>query len=129
MTMAGVLIVDQSPALTREVAAICHGVGLPVLGIARDGLDAVEQALRLRPSHVVLDLLLPRLSGAQVLASIHRAGLTPFIVVITAITARESIVAARQAGAHAYLLKPLSTAKLIEVLSARRGDDPIAVVG
>ncbi len=129
MIMAGVLIVDQSPALAREVAAICQGVGLQVVGVARDGLDAVDQAMRLHPTHLVLDLLLPRLSGAQVLAALHRAGLKPFVVVVSAITARESIVAARQAGAHAYLLKPLATAKLIAALCARRADDAVAVVG
>ena len=127
--MAGVLIIDQSSAMAREVAAICHSVGLPVLGVARDGLDAVDQAIRLRPSHVILDLLLPRLSGAQALATMQRAGLAPFIVVISAITARESIVAARQAGAHAYLLKPLASTKLMDLLSARRGDEVLAVVG
>lgn len=120
--MAGVLIADQSTALVRDIAAACQGVDLPVVGIARDGLDAVEQALRTRPSHLVLDLLLPRLSGAQVLATLARHGLTPMIVVVSAITARESILAARQAGAHAYLLKPLAVGRLIEVLSARRAE-------
>ena len=50
-------------------------------------------------------------------------------MVVTAITARESILAARQAGAHAYLLKPLATARLIEVLSSRRGESVTAVTG
>lgn len=125
--MAGVLIVDQSPGLARDVAAVCQSVGLSVVGAARDGLDAVDQAMRLRPTHLVLDLLLPRLSGTQLLATLRRQGLSPLIVVVTAITARESILAARQAGAHAYLLKPLATARLIEVLSSRRGDVVAAV--
>lgn len=125
--MTSALIVDQSPGVARDIAAACASLGLPVVGVARDGLDAVDQAARLRPSHLVLDLLLPRLSGAQVLASIARQGLSPFIIVVSAITARESILAARQAGAHAYLLKPLATAKLIEVLSARRAEPAPAV--
>ena len=127
--MAGVLIIDQSPALAREIAAVCAGLGLPVVGVARDGLDAVDQAMRLRPSHLILDLLLPRLSGAQVIATLRRQGLCPTVVVVSAVTARESILAARQAGATAYLLKPLVTAKLIEVLSARRPEPAVAVVG
>lgn len=125
--MPGVLIVDQSAALAREVIAVCQSLGLEVAAVARDGIEAVEQAVRLRPDMVVLDLLLPRLSGTQVMASLARHGLTPVVVVVTAVTARESILAARQAGAHAYLLKPLATAKLTEVLSARRADAPAAV--
>lgn len=120
--MTGALIVDQSPGLVREIVAACASVGLPVVGVARDGLDAVDQATRLRPSHLVLDLLLPRLSGAQVLAALARQGQAPLIVVVSAITAREAILAARQAGAHAYLLKPLATAKLIDVLAPRRAE-------
>ncbi|HVV85949.1 MAG TPA: response regulator [Kofleriaceae bacterium] len=124
--MAGVLIIDQSPALAHDVAAICGSVGLPVIGVARDGLDAVDQALRLRPSHLILDLLLPRLSGGQVLAALQRHGLAPMVVVVSAVTARESILAARQAGAHAYLLKPLVASKLVEVLTSRRSEAAVA---
>lgn len=127
--MSGVLIIDQSAGLAREIAAACQTIGLPVVGVARDGLDGVDQALRLRPSHLVLDMLLPRLSGGQVLAAVARAGLHPVIVVVSAITARDAIAAARQAGAQAYLLKPLATSKLVEVLSARRAEAAAAVVG
>jgi len=127
--MSGVLIIDQSAGLAREIAAACQAIGLPVLGVARDGFDGVDQALRLRPSHLVLDMLLPRLSGGQVLAALARAGLSPIIVVVSAITARDAIAAARQAGAQAYLLKPLATSKLVEVLSARRVEAAAAVVG
>lgn len=125
--MNGVLIADQSAGLAREIAAACQSMGLPVLAVVRDGLDAVDQANRLHPSHLVLDMLLPRLSGSQVLATLARQGLSPLVIVVSAITAREAIHAARQAGAHAYLLKPLSTAKLIEVLSSRRSQ-PVAAV-
>ncbi len=125
--MSGVLIADQSAGLARDIAAACQSIGLPVVGFARDGLEAVDLANRLHPSHLILDMLLPRLSGSQVLATLARQGITPLVIVVSAITARESIQAARQAGAHAYLLKPLSASKLIEVLSSRRSQ-PVAAV-
>lgn len=126
--MAGLLIADQSPALIREIATAAQAAGLPVVGVARDGLDTVEQALRLRPTHVVIDLLLPRLAGAQVLISLRRQGLAPRVVVVSAVSAREAILAARQAGAIAYLLKPLAVPRLVELLTSQR-DAAAAVAG
>ena len=124
--MARVLIADQSPVLARELAVACQSAGLAVVGIARDGLGAVEQAARLRPTHLVLDLLLPRLGGAQVLATLRRQAVPVVAVVVSAVTARESILGARQAGATAYLLKPIAVPRLIEVLTAQR-NEPAAV--
>jgi DNA-binding NarL/FixJ family response regulator len=118
--MSGLLIADQSPALAREIAIAAHAHGLPVVGVTRDGLDTVEQAVRLQPTHLVLDLLLPRLAGAQVLASLRRQGLTTRVVVVSAVSAREAILAARAAGAIAYLLKPLAVPRLVELLVSQR---------
>ena len=116
--MRGVLSVEQSPTAARDIAAACRSADLPVLGVARDGIEAVTMARQLQPSHVTIDLVLPRLPGLQVLDALHRAGLHPLAIVISAVTAREPIVAARAAGARAYLLKPVLQPKLAEILGA-----------
>lgn len=125
--MNGVLIIEQSPATTRELIAACVVAGIPVLGVASDGLDGVAQACRLQPTHVTVDLVLPRLGGLQVLQALARHGLAPIVVVVSAVTARESVVAARAAGVRAYLLKPMVPAKLVEILVGVRGATPHAV--
>ena len=94
--MRGVLIVDQSPSVARDIAAACNAAGLPVLGVARDGLEAVAMAQHARPSHIVLDLILPRLSGQQVMQTLARQGVTATVIVVSAVTARDPIMAARQ---------------------------------
>jgi CheY-like chemotaxis protein len=126
--MRGVLIVEQSATTARDIASACQAVGLPVLGIARDGLEAVSMARQLSPSHVTVDLVLPRLPGLQVIEAMKRLGLDPITVVISAVTAREPIVAARAAGARAYLLKPIQQPKLAEIFGAARAgqDHPTA---
>ncbi len=116
--MFGVLIIEQSPTATRELAGACAAAGLPVLGVARDGLEGVALAQQLNPTHVTVDLVLPRLPGLQVIEAIKRRGLDPAVVVVSAVSAREPVVAARAAGARAYLLKPIATPKLIEILAA-----------
>lgn len=125
--MTGVLIVEQSPTVAREIAAACAAAGIAVAGIARDGLEAVTMARQLQPSHVTIDLVLPRLPGLQVLEALQRHGLNPFTIVISAVTAREPIVAARAAGARAYLLKPVLQPKLAEILGAARDLSGVAV--
>lgn len=126
--MNGVVIMEQSPTTIRELIAACAAAGLPVLGIASDGLEGVALARQLQPTVVTVDLVLPRLGGLQVLAALARHGLVPTIVVMSAVTARESVVAARVAGARAYLLKPVAAPKLVEILAAARAaGGPIAV--
>ena len=116
--MKGILIIEQSATTTRELIAACAAAGLPVVGVASDGLEGVAMASRLQPTHVSVDLVLPRLGGLQVIQALARLGLTPIIVVISAVTARDSVVAARAAGARAYLLKPVVVTKLVEILVA-----------
>lgn len=126
--MPGVLIVEQSAAVAREIATACQAAGLAVAGIARDGLEAVTMARQLSPTHVTIDLVMPRLPGLQVVQAMQRHGLTPFVIVISAVTAREQIVAARAAGARAYLLKPVVQPKLAEILGAARDAAAVAPV-
>jgi two-component system, chemotaxis family, protein-glutamate methylesterase/glutaminase len=118
--MDGILIIDQSPAVAREIAGAAQSSGLVVLGIARDGLEAVALARQLQPTHITIDLVLPRLPGLQVIQALVRHGLSSIVVVVSAVTAREPIVAARGAGARAYLLKPVVNAKLAEILGVAR---------
>lgn len=118
--MNGILIIEQSAATTRDLMTACAAAGLPVIGVASDGLEGVALARTLQPSHVTVDLVLPRLGGLQVMQALARHGLTPIVIVVSAVTAREAVVAARAAGARAYLLKPMATAKLAEILVAAR---------
>ncbi len=116
--MFGTLIIEQSPAATRDLVGACAAAGLPVLGVARDGLEGVAMARQLQPSHVTVDLVLPRLPGLQVIEALRRHQLDPVVVVVSAVSAREPVIAARAAGARAYLLKPIVFTKLVELLAA-----------
>jgi two-component system chemotaxis response regulator CheY len=122
----GVLIIDQSTTSSQEIAAACAQTGIPVLGTARDGLEAVHLARQLRPWLITVDLILPRLGGLQVLQALDRHQVAAFTIVVSAVTARETIVAARSAGARAYLLKPIMQPKLVEILDAARGTSATA---
>src|ERR1700677_3034437 len=61
--MPRVLIVDDNPAMRKEIRRQVESAGLQVCGEAGDGLEALEQAPGLKPDLVILDVAMPRLNG------------------------------------------------------------------
>lgn len=77
-----VLVVDDS-AFARKVLreALSEADGIEVVGVARDGLDALEKIAQLKPDVVTLDLMMPNLDGLGVLMALPRPG--PRVVVVS----------------------------------------------
>jgi two-component system, chemotaxis family, protein-glutamate methylesterase/glutaminase len=119
--MAGrvrVLVVDDS-AFARKVLreTLSAHAEIEVVGIARDGLEALECIERLSPDVMTLDLVMPNLDGLGVLRSLPRRGAPRVVVVSIAGDESELGVAALQAGAVALVHKPtaLATDRLFEI--------------
>src|SRR4051812_40460528 len=109
------LLVEDDPDLRPEIRRCLEGIGLDVIEVG-SGRLAVEVLGRTAPSLVVLDLMLPELSGFEVCEHIRR---TPElrrvpVLVTSARNMPQDRVHAEQAGADAYLVKPFSRADLIE---------------
>lgn len=118
------LIADDQP-LIRRALALTLGVepDIEVVGQAVDGVDAIEQALALRPDVVVMDLQMPRASGVvatrEIAAQLPAVG----IVVLTTFDDDERVFEAIRAGAHAYLLKDAAEDEVLETIRAvQRGE-------
>ncbi|MFH0901040.1 MAG: chemotaxis response regulator protein-glutamate methylesterase [Pseudomonadota bacterium] len=103
-----VLIVDDSVFMRGAIQKILEAdPRLSVAGLARDGLECVEQVESLRPDVVTLDLNMPRMDGAAALRLIMRRRPTP-VVMLSAYTrdgARETFEALA-AGAVDFIAKP-----------------------
>jgi two-component system, chemotaxis family, protein-glutamate methylesterase/glutaminase len=105
-----VLIVDDSITV-REYLAYLLGEdpALQVVGSAGDGLEALEQAVHLRPDIIVMDVHMPRLGGFEATRQIMQRVPTPIVMISTA--ARHDEVAmtfdAIRAGALTVLEKPV----------------------
>jgi two-component system cell cycle response regulator DivK len=94
---------------------------------ALDGEEAVARAAALRPDLIVMDVMLPLLSGLEAAARIKRdlGPAAPVVLALTARAMREDVERAFAAGCDAYLCKPLDPADLVaevERLLARRGE-------
>ena len=113
-----VLVVDDS-AFARKVLreALSQSPALEVVGIARDGLEALEKIAELAPDVVTLDLVMPNLDGLGVLRALPPEG-GPRVVVVSISDAKSALgVEALQRGATDLVQKPtaLATDRLYEL--------------
>jgi CheY-like chemotaxis protein len=120
--LATVLICDDEPSL-RELIRVSLD-GPYSFAEADDGEKSLEIARRLRPDVIILDMMMPRLSGLEVLSEIRGdRGLaaTPVIVLTAQPSTKEE---ALRGGADIVMVKPFEpeqiTAAVEEVLAGRR---------
>jgi DNA-binding response OmpR family regulator len=120
--LATVLICDDEPSL-RELIRVSLD-GPYSFAEADDGEKSLEIARRLRPDVIILDMMMPRLSGLEVLSEIRAdRGLaeTPVIVLTAQPSTKEE---ALRSGADIVMVKPFEpeeiTAAVEEVLAGRR---------
>ncbi|MBI2461066.1 MAG: chemotaxis-specific protein-glutamate methyltransferase CheB [Candidatus Rokubacteria bacterium] len=107
--MTRVLVADDS-ATVREYLAYLLGEdpALEVVGTARDGLEAVEQAQRLRPDIIVMDVHMPRMNGFEATRQVMERIPTPIVIVSASISREEVALTfeALKAGALTVVDKP-----------------------
>ena len=119
-----VLIADDHPIVLQGLSSLLDGQpDMTVVGVARDGVEAVEKALRLQPDVVLMDLVMPRQDGITAIRKIRDAQLTARILVLTSFEAEEYILPAIRAGALGYQLKDADPELLIHsVRAVHRGE-------
>ena len=118
------LIVDDQPLVRRGLALMMSlESDMEVVGEAGDGIEAVEQAKRLRPDVVLMDLHMPRKGGVGATREITASLPQTRVVVLTTMEAEQTVFDAVRAGALAYLLKDPTEAEVLETLRAvHRGE-------
>jgi DNA-binding NarL/FixJ family response regulator len=123
-----VLLVDDQ-ALFREALATLLGAseGIEVVGEAGDGREALDRAAALAPDVVLMDLRMPVLDGVAATRRLRAEHPGIHVIALTTFDDDEDVFAALRAGALGYLLKDVSSARLLEaVLAATRGESVLA---
>ncbi len=118
-----ILIVEDEPRLAENVArALRESAGYAV-DIAPDGEEGAFLATSNAYDALILDLMLPKLDGLQVLTRIRTAKLSTPVLVLTARDDKESVISLLNAGADDYLTKPFDLGELLARVKAlvRRG--------
>ena len=87
-----------------------------VVGEARDGDEAIAEAIRLKPELVVLDVRMPGTSGIEACREIRDAVPTTNILMLTSFADEKAVMAAIVAGASGFMLKEVRTEALLEAM-------------
>jgi DNA-binding NarL/FixJ family response regulator len=123
-----VLIVDDH-ALLRSGLRTMLGVqpDMEVVGEAEDGGQAVEEALRLRPDVVVMDIRMARLDGIEATRRLRAHPRAPAVLILTTFDLDEHVYQALRAGAGGFMLKDAPPGQLAEgVRTVARGEALLA---
>lgn len=129
-----VLVVEDERRLAANIAAgLREGSGYAV-DVAHDGEDAVLLCRTVRYDLLVLDLMIPRLSGEEVIRTVRAAHISTPVLVLTALAATGKTIEVLNAGADDYLTKPFDLGELLARARAliRRGkgvSEPLLQVG
>ena len=122
-----ILVVDDEPALREALVEALESDGFRVVSAA-DGREALVRFRADRPDLVLLDLMLPELSGIEVCRIIRAESSVP-IVMLTAKDSELDKVVGLELGADDYVTKPFSLRELTARIRAlfRRSDQAVAV--
>jgi two-component system, OmpR family, alkaline phosphatase synthesis response regulator PhoP len=115
--MARILVVDDEPHIVDVVRAYLERDGHAVL-TAADGDRAIELARDEAPDLIVLDVMLPKRSGFEVLRELRRAGSRAAVVMLTARDEVIDRVAGLEIGADDYVTKPFEPRELVARVGA-----------
>ena len=130
MTKTRILVVDDEPDLLAELAPLLERTGFSVV-TASDGQIALNIVSRDPPDLIVLDVLMPRLDGREVLRQLRQSGNWTPVILLTRVGSPTERALSLQEGADDYLNKPFEPLELIARIQAvlrriERGAPPLA---
>jgi DNA-binding response OmpR family regulator len=129
MAKAHIVVVEDEPAIRRGVVDVLRASGYEVAEAA-DGERGLEAAVRIGVDLILLDLLMPKLDGLQVLAEVRKIRPALPVIILTAKGTEDDRVRGLKMGADDYVVKPFSARELlarVEAVLRRSVDRPADV--
>lgn len=111
-----VLLADDHPLFLDGLKNLLAARGIDVVGVARDGLAALEQARLLRPDVVLMDIHMPQLDGIAATRMIRAERIDTRVVLLTMSASDDELFEAIAAGVSGYLLKTQDTGEVFRLL-------------
>jgi DNA-binding response OmpR family regulator len=122
---ATVLVVDDDELVRETIRLTCESEGYAVAEVGR-GADALEAVQAIRPDVVLLDLMMPDLSGFDICRDIRRAGHRMPVVILSAKHDEIDVVLGLEIGADDYIKKPFRPRELLARIGTqlRKANEP-----
>jgi len=119
------LIVDDSNMIRSRISRVVQAGGLPglsVVGVARNGAEALRVARTTQPDVVTMDLTMPEMDGVECIAEMLRMLPRTSILVVSALSDKSTAIQALRLGARGFVAKPFSDDELkIALLDVMEG--------
>ncbi len=125
-----ILLVDDERAITDNLVPFLNRSGFSV-NVASNGQEALEKIASLKPDLIILDILMPRLDGREVLRQLRMDGNWTAIILLTQVGESTERAMALEEGADDYINKPFDPHELVARIRsvlrrARPGQPPLA---
>lgn len=111
------LLADDDPTIADSLAPFLERAGFHVL-VVSDGASALEKAQAHRPELIILDVLMPRMDGREVLRRLRRSNMWTPTILLTQVGEASERALALEEGADDYLNKPFDPHELLARIRA-----------
>lgn len=120
MERISVLLVEDEPTLAMIIKDALEAENFTV-SIASDGVSGLEMFLRSDPDIIVSDVMMPKMSGLEMVQKIRQTGAFIPVLFLTARTSADDVVEGFEAGGNDYLKKPFGMKELVVRMMALLG--------
>lgn len=113
------LIVDDSNIIRSRIARVAlhpRVRGLNIIGLARNGLEAIDICERTVPDVVTMDLTMPEMDGVTCVEELIKRHPELNILVVSALSDKATAIDALKRGARGFLYKPFTDEQLVNAL-------------
>ena len=111
-----IMIVDDNDMMRSILRGMLRSETYDVVGEARNGVQAVEMADRLKPDIVCLDVMMPEKNGIEALIEIKAARPNTVVVMITSNADADTVQQSIGNGASGFIIKPFNAARVLDTL-------------
>lgn len=118
-----VLVVDDDHLMREMLKAILRSEDYQVVGEASNGEDAVAMCGKLKPTLVLLDIMMPKMDGLQALVEIRKTQPAVKVLMVSGEATMDKVSDAIKKGAAGFVVKPLNAGSVLDrVRDCMKGD-------
>jgi len=126
MTKTRILIADDHAVLREGIRRVLEEEkDFEIVGEAGDGEEAVRLGSELKPDVVIMDIVMPKLSGVEATRLIKQASPTITVLILTAYSDMRYIIGLLEAGACGYLLKNTHGSDIVKAIHTVRSGESV----
>lgn len=114
--MPRILVVDDAAFMRMKIKVTLEKAGYEVVGEADNGLEGVNQYMKLKPDLVTLDITMPVMSGSDALKEIRKFDNNAKALMVSAMGQEGIVREAVLSGARTFIVKPFTDEKLVQTI-------------